>query len=398
MKRRAFIQTSALASAAMLLPKFLKGHEQNADIKSNKILVVIQLTGGNDGLNTVVPYENSLYYNARPTIAIPKNQVHKLNDELGLHPDMKGIKNLFDNGQVCVINNVGYPEPDRSHFRSMDIWHTASNSNEYKHSGWLGRYLDDKCKSCDLPTQLLEIDDTLSLALKGEKLNGLALKDVKRLYNTTTSPFIHQLSTQYLAANHEHENATYLYKTLAETVSSADYLYKTSKIFHNATTYPNYEFGKSMKTISEFIISGINTSVYYVSLGSFDTHFNQPKRQSDLLKQLSETVEIFMKDMQQYGKLNDVLLMTFSEFGRRVQENASSGTDHGTANQLFLFGNNFKKNGIYNAAPNLSDLDDGDLKFTVDFKNVYATILKKWLQVDEQKILGKSYAYLDFIG
>lgn len=397
MNRRNFIQTTGLASASLMLPKFLKAQEKNAAINSDKILVIVQLTGGNDGLNTVVPFENDLYYNARPTIAIQKKETLKLTNQLGLNPAMIGFRNLFDEGKMCLINNVGYPDPDRSHFRSMDIWHTASNSNEYKTSGWLGRYLDEQCGDCDQPTQVLEIDDTLSLALKGNNVKGLALKDAKRLYGTTIDPFIHQLSKQPVSGNHHHDNAAYLYKTLAETVSSADYIYKTSKIFQSAATYPNHQFGKSMKTISEFIISGINTKVYYVSLGSFDTHFNQQKRQGVLLQQLSETVEVFMNDIKKNGKADDVLLMTFSEFGRRVQENASNGTDHGTANQIFLFGNSLKKNGIYNAAPNLSDLDDGDLKHSVDFKNVYATLLKKWLNTDEQKILGNKFSYLDFI-
>jgi uncharacterized protein (DUF1501 family) len=397
MNRRNFIQTTGLASASLMLPKFLKAQEKNAAINSDKILVIVQLTGGNDGLNTVVPFENDLYYNARPNIAIQKKETLKLTNQLGLNPAMIGFRNLFDEGKMCLINNVGYPDPDRSHFRSMDIWHTASNSNEYKTSGWLGRYLDEQCGDCDQPTQVLEIDDTLSLALKGNNVKGLALKDAKRLYGTTIDPFIHQLSKQPVSGNHHHDNAAYLYKTLAETVSSADYIYNTSKIFQSAATYPNHQFGKSLKTISEFIISGINTKVYYVSLGSFDTHFNQQKRQGVLLQQLSETVEVFMNDIKKNGKADDVLLMTFSEFGRRVQENASNGTDHGTANQIFLFGNSLKKNGIYNAAPNLIDLDDGDLKHSVDFKNVYATLLKKWLNTDEQKILGNKFSYLDFI-
>ena len=397
MERRKFIKNSSLASAAMMIPNFLKAQENKIVSAKEKILVVIQLTGGNDGLNTVVPFENDLYYNARPKIAIKKNEVLKLNNELGLNPAMQGFKNLYEDGKVCLINNVGYPEPDRSHFRSMDIWQTASNSNEYMTTGWLGRYLDEQCNNCDKPTQVLEFDDTLSLALKGNNVKGLAMKDPKRLFGTTTDAFIQQLSLQHNIGDHQHDNAEYLYKTLAETVSSSAYIYQKSKIYKSATTYPNHQFGKSMKTIAELITSGVNTTVYYISLGSFDTHFNQQKRQTDLLQQLSETVKIFMNDLKISDKQDDVLLMTFSEFGRRVNENASLGTDHGTANQIFLIGNNLKKKGIFNESPNLSDLDEGDLKFSVDFKNVYSTILKKWLNTDEQSILGNKYSYLDFI-
>ena len=397
MKRRNFLKTTALASAATMLPKFIKASEKNIADTSDKILVIVQLTGGNDGLNTVVPFQNDLYYKARPQISIGRNEVLKLNDQLGLNPNMEGFKKLFDDGKLCLINNVGYPDPDRSHFRSMDIWHTASNSNEYKTTGWLGRYLDEQCGDCDKPTQILEMDDTLSLALKGTNVKGLAIKDPKRLYGTTTNPFINQLSKQHLPGDHQHDNAEYLYKTLAETVSSAEYLYQTSKIFHSAATYPNHQFGKSMKTISELIISGVNTKVYYVSLGSFDTHFNQQKRQGELLHQLAETIKVFMDDLKSNGRANEVLLMTFSEFGRRVAENASLGTDHGTASQIFLIGNNLKGKGVYNEAPNLEDLDDGDLKFTVDFKNIYATLLRKWLQTDSDKILGNKFSLMDFI-
>ncbi len=397
MERRKFIQTTGLASAALMIPKFIKAGENNILPINDKIVVVVQLSGGNDGLNTVIPYYNDIYYKVRPQIAIKKNEVLKLNDELGLNPAMQGFKNLFDDGKVCVINNVGYPEPDRSHFRSMDIWHTASKSNEYKTTGWLGRYLDEQCGSCNKPTQVLEIDDTLSLALKGDNVKGLAMKDVKRLYVTTANPYIEQLTKQHVVGDHQHNNAEYLYKTLAETVSSAEYIYQTSKIYKSAANYPNHQFGKGMKTIAELITSGVDTKVYYISLGSFDTHFNQQKRQADLLQQLSETVKVFLDDLKVVGKANDVLLMTFSEFGRRVNENASGGTDHGTANQVFLVGNNLKQKGIYNEAPNLSDLDNGDLKFSVDFKSIYATILKNWLQTNDQHILGDKYQYLNFL-
>jgi uncharacterized protein (DUF1501 family) len=397
MQRRQFIQTTGLASTALLVPNFLKAQENNSVKNTNKILVVVQLTGGNDGLNTVVPFENDLYYNARPKIAVQKSETLKLNDQLGLNPNMSGFKKMFDDGNMCLINNVGYPEPDRSHFRSMDIWQTASNSNEYKTTGWLGRYLDEQCGTCTTPTQVLELDDTLSLALKGNNAKGLALKDAKRLFATTSNTFISQLSKQHVIGDHQHDNAEYLYKTLADTVSSAAYIYQTSKIYKSAATYPNHQFGKSMKSISEFIISGVNTQVYYVSLGSFDTHFNQRKRQDELLQQLSETVQVFMDDLKKNNRADDVLLMTFSEFGRRVAENASGGTDHGTANQIFLVGNDLKKNGVYNDAPDLSDLDEGDLKYSVDFRKVYATILKKWLNTDEQHILGEKFSYLDFL-
>lgn len=396
MKRRTFLQTSGLATMSMLVPKFLKARENINSISSNKILVVVQLSGGNDGLNTVVPYENDLYYQARPSIAIKKNEVLKLDTQLGLHPNLQGFKKLYDAGNMCLINNVGYPDPDRSHFRSTDIWQTASNSNEYLSTGWLGRYLDVVCNQCERPTHAIEIDDTLSLALKGAQVKGLAFKDPKKWYNTTTDNFFKLLSKQHSEA-HEHDTAGYLYKTLSETISSASYIYNTSKIYQSSSVFPNHAFGKNLKTIAELIVSGVQTQVYYVTLTGFDTHNNQQKRQGVLLQQLADTIDVFFNDLKKSGRADDVLLMTFSEFGRRVQENASNGTDHGTANQIFLFGNKLKKQGIYNEAPNLTSLDDGDLKYTVDFRNVYATILHYWLQTNEHLILSNSPSLLNFI-
>jgi uncharacterized protein (DUF1501 family) len=395
--RRKFLQSTGLASAAFMIPKFLKSAEKDNTITSDKILVIVQLTGGNDGLNTVIPFENDLYYNARPQIAVKKNEVLKLNGQFGLHPSMWAWKELHENGKLCVLNNVGYPGPDRSHFRSMDIWHTASKSDEYKTSGWIGRYLDEQCGKCDRPTNALEMDDTLSFALKGDNVKALSLKDPKKLYATTMDPFINQLNRQHIPGDHHHNNAEYLYKTLAETISSAAYIYQTSKIYRSAASYPDHAFGKSMKTISELIISGVNTKIYYVSLGSFDTHFNQQTRQAALLQQLSETTSIFMNDLKSNGRSQDVLLMAFSEFGRRVQENASAGTDHGTSGPVFLLGESLQKKGFYNEMANLNELDDGDLRYSIDFKNIYSTLLKKWLNSDDEKILGNKYQYLDFI-
>jgi uncharacterized protein (DUF1501 family) len=394
--RRKFLQTSGLASASMFLPQFLKAQENDQPLNSDKILVIIQLTGGNDGLNTVIPFENDLYFQARPKLAIQKPEVLKLNTELGLNPNLPGFKKLFDDGQLSLVNNVGYPDPDRSHFRSMDIWQTASHSNEYLNTGWIGRLLDEKCKDCERPTYGLEIDDSLSLAMKGEQTKGLALKDPKRLYGTTADPFFSALNHLH-QAEHEHSQAGYLYKTLAETISSADYIYQNSRVFKSNKTYPDHELGKQLKTIAELIISGIDTRVYYVSHGSFDTHVNQTEKQGRLLKQLSESVTVFLDDLQQNGRARDVLLMTFSEFGRRLEENASAGTDHGTASQVFIIGKALKTPGIFNEGPNLGDLDAGDLKYTVDFRRIYATLLEKWLQADSQKILNSVYKSLDII-
>ena len=395
-KRKQFIQLGSLATASMMMPKFLKAFEKPTMVpQGNKVLVVLQLSGGNDGLNTVIPYRNDLYYSGRPKLGIEKNKVLSLTDEAGLHPALISLKDLYDDGSLGILNSVGYPNPDRSHFRSMDIWQTASSSKDYITTGWLGRYLDAQCKGCDKPTQALEIDDVLSLALKGDQMKGLAFKDPQRLYNTSHGPYFKDVM-----ANHkeDHEQPVdYLYKTMAETLSSADYIFQQSKLHASSTLYPKTEIGKSFQTIASLIFSDINTKVYYVSLGSFDTHVNQESQQQRLFTEMNDAIKSFVTDLKSNNRFNDVLLMTFSEFGRRVSQNASGGTDHGTANNMFLVSGGLKQKGLINAMPDLSDLNEGDLKYKIDFKDVYATVLNKWLNADDKNILGKQFNFLDFV-
>ncbi|MBL7746724.1 MAG: DUF1501 domain-containing protein [Chitinophagaceae bacterium] len=396
-KRKEFIQIGSLATASLMLPKFLKAFEGRAMVPTgNKVVVILQLSGGNDGLNTVIPVRNDLYYKARPRLGITKDKALGVTDEVGLHPALTGFKDLYDDGSLAILNNVGYPNPDRSHFRSMDIWHTASQSTEYWTNGWVGRYLDAQCKGCDKPTQAIEIDDVLSLALKGENIKGIAVKDPRRLYGTANEKFFRDI-----LKNHKDEPGEqpvdYLYKTMAETLSSADYIFQQSKLHPTNAEYPKTDLGNSLKTIASLIFSEINTKVYYVSLGSFDTHINQDAQQQRLFTEMNDAVRSFVKDLKAQHRFEDVMLFTFSEFGRRVEQNASNGTDHGTANNMFLISGGLKRKGVLNAMPNLADLNEGDLKYSVDFKNVYATILNKWLKADDKSILARQYEYMNFI-
>jgi uncharacterized protein (DUF1501 family) len=397
-KRKEFIQIGSLATASIMLPKFLKAFEGNSVMvpPGNKVVVVLQLSGGNDGLNTVIPFRNDLYYKARPRLGIEKAKALALTDETGLHPALTAFKELYDDGSLGILNGIGYPNPDRSHFRSMDIWHSATESNEYLSHGWVGRYLDAQCKGCDHPTQAIELDDVLSLALKGENIKGIAVKDPRRLYGTANEKFFRDVMKNHADETGE-QPVDYLYKTMAETLSSADYIFQQSKLHPSKAEYPKSDLGNSMKTIASLIFSEINTKVYYVSLGSFDTHINQDGQQQRLFTEMNDAVGAFVKDLKANNRFEDVLLFTFSEFGRRVQQNASGGTDHGTANNMFLVSGGLKQKGMINQMPDLSDLDEGDLKYHTDFKNVYATVLKKWLNADDEKILLKKYGYLNFI-
>jgi uncharacterized protein (DUF1501 family) len=394
-KRKEFLQIGSLATASLMMPKFLKAFGGKVMVPpGNKVLVVLQFSGGNDGLNTVIPVRNDIYYKARPKLGIEKDKALLLTDEAGINPALPAFKELFDEGNLGIMNGVGYPNPDRSHFRSMDIWQSASDSDKYIYTGWLGRYLDAQCNGCRKPTQALEVDDVLSLALKGEIIKGLAVKDPKRLYNTSHEKYFKDIN-----AAHEkgEETVDYLYKTLSETLSSADYIFQQSRLHPTSQIYPSTETGKNLKTISSLIMSDINTKVYYLSLGSFDTHVNQENQQKRLFTELNDAISAFVKDLKDNNRFDDVMLMTFSEFGRRVAQNASGGTDHGTANNMFFIGGGLKQKGLINTMPDLNDLNEGDLKHTVDFKNVYATVLNKWLGADDNEILGKQYEYMNFI-
>jgi uncharacterized protein (DUF1501 family) len=404
MERRDFIRNSALASASIMVPGFLKafGLGKNglymppANI-TGKRLVVIQLSGGNDGLNCVVPFNNDLYYKARPSLGLKDDDIIKITNEVALNSNLAGLADLFNNGNLTIINSVGYPNPNRSHFRSMDIWQSASDENQYLASGWIGRYLDATCDgTCAKPYNAIEIDDTLSLALKGDAMKGLAFSQPGMLHNSSQNPIIRGVANEY-KPNNDHPEVEYLQKTLAETMESADYIYAHSKTFKSQRIYPSNAFGNRLKTIAELICSGCDSSVYYISLPGFDTHVFQKGQQNKVLKTLSDGISVFCQDLKDNSKFNDTVIMTFSEFGRRVAQNASGGTDHGTANNIYVISGKLEKPGIYNPMPDLQNLDEGDLIFNTDFRQVYSTMLNKVLGVDSEKILGKKFDLMNFV-
>lgn len=385
-----------MASSSLLVPSFLHALPAGKGSRTEKILVVIQLSGGNDGLNTVLPFRNDLYYQNRPRLAIPAAEALDLDGELGLNPAMQAIRQLYDQGELCILNSVGYPNPDRSHFRSMDIWQSASGSDAYWSSGWIGRYLDSNCPDCDKPYHLLEFSDQLSLAVKGEKRNGFAMSDPKKIKRSVDNPFLQSLGQHHHDAGHD-DHVAYLYKVLIDTQSSAQYLLDQSKVYTSSTSYPNTAFGRDLKQMAELITADSDIKVYYVSLGGFDTHANQRGRQDRLLQQYAEGINAFIQDLKKNNLFQDTLILTFSEFGRRVQQNASGGTDHGTANNVFLMGGSLKKAGFYNAAPDLGSLDNGDLLYQVDFRQIYATVLERWLNADAGLILKGEFELMNWL-
>jgi len=278
----------------------------------------------------------------------------------------------------------------------MDIWHSASDADTYLDSGWIGRYLDSSCVNCHSAHQAIEVDDTLSLALRGHSVKGLAVKSPDKLYRATHNTFFNTVSQQNNPESLSDPTLHYLYKTIAETVSSSEFLHARYQPRQGRVDYPQNEFGNRLKTIADLIHANINTRVYYVSLSGFDTHVNQENQHQRLLTTYSEGIDAFVKDLGD-DRMNDVIIMTFSEFGRRVAQNASGGTDHGTANNVFVISNALKERGFLNSTPDLSKLDQGDLIHQIDFRSIYATLLKQWLEVPSEKILQGSYPLLKFI-
>lgn len=385
MKRRDFIKSSTLASGAFFVPQFIKALSGFDIAKTHKRLVVIQLNGGNDGLNTVVPYQNDIYFKSRKSLMLSKQDVFALTDELAFNKSLKFHQQLFQEGNLTVINSVGYPEPNRSHFRSSDIWHSGSRSDEYWSTGWVGRYLD----AGNLHNfEAIEIDDSLSLMLKGDHVSGIAVRDPRKFYNIANQDFFKDMEQQATKHLNEH-NLGYLYKNLINAEESAKYVFETSKTYDNRTDYPNNNFAKQLKSIATFINSGLSTSVYYASLGGFDTHAGQRQRQNKLLFVYDEAIKTFVEDLKRNNTFKNTVIMVFSEFGRRLSENAGMGTDHGAANNVFLIGDKLKTPQFYNSAPDLVNLDSiGDIVYQVDFRSIYATLLDDWLGVNNRNILG----------
>ncbi|MBK6639900.1 MAG: DUF1501 domain-containing protein [Bacteroidia bacterium] len=398
MNRKKFLQLTSLASASLLVPRFLYGLNNGrlfSESNQQKKLVVIQLSGGNDGLNTFIPYSNDLYYESRMGLSYPKSEIILLDDSIGLNPNMKAFESIFKDGECCIINQVGYPNPDRSHFRSMDIWNTASGSDQYFNTGWLGRYLDAYCINEDKAHVAVEIDDLLSLALKGEKVKGLAMRNPEKLFTAIKDPYLDALIN--VPFDESSDAADYMYKTLRETSHSAGYIHKYSKIYKSNESYPDHDMGKRLQIIGELICSGCESQIYYVSITGFDTHANQKPAQGRLLGILSECLKSFSNDLKRNNKFDETLILCFSEFGRRVDQNASQGTDHGAANNVILVGGGLKKKGFFNDPPKLNNLLNGDLSYELDFRSIYATILDKWLGADADKVIGKKFQQLDFI-
>ncbi len=385
MKRREFIKRTGLVSSSLLLPNFLKGFAYNPAF-SSKRLIIIQLSGGNDGLNTLVPYRNDLYYQLRPSIGLKKSDLLPVDTEFGLHSSLKHLSSFYESGDLAIINGVGYPNPNRSHFRSMDIWHSASDSNEYVQTGWIGRLLDHHCHNHHC--MAIESSESLSLAVKGETQSAFALDSESKLNKQLNNPLLNQLSGDQSIEN---ETNDFLYKTLTATMNQAEFIQTklTKKRFTDS--FPFHSLGKQLKTIAHVIASGLEANVYYASLSGFDTHVNQTNAQNRLLQQVDESIGSLVESLKKHNEWNNTAIFVFSEFGRRIKQNGSNGTDHGHGNVNFILGGSLRQSGLVNQLPDLIDTNSGDIKMQVDFRSIYATLLEDWLGYDSSMILNRSY-------
>jgi len=430
--RRKFLRTSVLGAAATwTLPVFLEktffaldalaadAAIQTVTGKDGTILVVLQMAGGNDGLNTVVPYADDAYHVARPRLRLAADQVLKINNHIALNPKLTGLKSLYDDGHLAVVQGVGYPNPNRSHFRSTEIWQTASDADHTLSEGWLGRYFDNCCSGAD-PTVGVAIGEETPQAFAARNPTGVTFSRPEQFRFRSSDPNGGQMTAEEMffrqlnAAGAGDEGGTvvtnaggsigaisgkaknglstldFLQRTALDAQISSDKILAIARKYKSTVPYPQGQLAASLNIIARMIAGGLPTRVYYASQGGFDTHAGQINTHERLMDELNDAVAAFVADLKQQGNFERVLLMTFSEFGRRVHENANGGTDHGAAAPMFVLGGAVKA-GLFGKYPSLTELDHGDLKFNIDFRGVYGTVLDRWLKAPSEAVLGRKF-------
>lgn len=410
--RRDFLtRTSAAAGAATFMlgsrPVRAFGHspllQRLAMMESNRSLVIVQMAGGNDGLNTIVPVTNDLYYNARPTIAIPQNQTVALDGDTGMHPALASLEPMWGDGDMAIVQTVGYPSHNLSHFRSTDIWASGSGSDDMVRSGWTGRYFDNEFPNYNLEPPdfpvAIRIGSASATLLRGQDLTmGMSLSSPRQLADLAESGEVYD-ETAVPSTVHGDELA------FVRSIFNASFRYRESVVLAsesgvNKVEYPDNGFAETLAVIARLIKGQLGARLYVLQIGSFDTHSDQTDRHQTLLDRLATGLSAFYADLGAGGVADDVLTMTFSEFGRRVEQNGSQGTDHGTAAPMMLFGGGLN-GGFYGEAPDLADLNGaGNMRHSVDFRQVYATVLSHWFglpQSEASEILYGDFDLLDLV-
>ncbi len=435
--RRRFLRTSTLGAAATwTLPVFLEktffaldamaadALTQPVTGKDGTILIVLQMAGGNDGLNMMVPYADDGYHRARPRLGFAPDKVLKVDNYTGLNPKLTGLKSLFDEGHVAIVQGVGYPNPNRSHFRSTEIWQTASDADRTLSEGWLGRYFDNCCAGAD-PTVGVAIREETPQAFAAKTPTGVTFSRPEQFRFRSLEPnsgrmsaeefFFRQLnesgggddaglsasdgaSIGAIAGKAKNDLRTldFLHRTALDAQLSSDKILAIARKYKSTVPYPAGQLAASLNIVARMIAGGLPTRVYYASQGGFDTHAGQINTHERLMGEFNDALAAFVADLKQQGNFDRVLLMTFSEFGRRVQENANGGTDHGTAAPMFVLGGAVKP-GLFGKHPSLVDLDHGDLKFNTDFRSIYGTVLDQFLKAPSQVVLGRKFPTLAIV-
>jgi uncharacterized protein (DUF1501 family) len=366
------------------------------------VLVVIQLTGGNDGINTLIPYGLGGYFDARPTLAMREHEVLDVDGKVGLHPSLKGLYSMYEQGRLAIVQGVGYPNPDRSHFRSMDIWQTAE-PDKLGRDGWLGRYVASSLSGVHNPLKALQIGNISNKAFDSDEVNVPVIQtlDTFRLVDPKT-PSVEQnrIAQAFLDMYDPKRQGVQLQVACrrgVEAYESVAAIQSLGSSYRNKVVYPKTGIGKDLQLVSQILTGQSGTRVFYAQLGGFDDHAQEKQQHAKLLEDLDVAVTAFYADLEEQGLADRVVTLAFSEFGRRVKENGSGGTDHGTAAPVFVMGNKVK-GGLYGVYPSLTNVDrNGDLKYEVDFRSVYHTLIDRWLQGDAKSTLAKTYENLGFL-
>jgi uncharacterized protein (DUF1501 family) len=407
--RREFLTRSlegaSLLALAPAVPQFLANTARAAEAGKDTVLVVIELSGGNDGLNTVIPYTDDNYHKARPTLKLTKEQVVKVNDAIGLNPGMRSLDQLLQKGEVAIVQGVGYPNPDRSHFESMDVWQSADPKRKTR-SGWIARGAEGLSdKRGNVPIMQVGQKE-LPLALQGAPGAVVSIND-QRAYHLDLGPgnaAHHKARRKLLEEVAKPEGGDddllqFVRRRQSQTYTTLD---KVQEVL-NAPANGGQLFGggnlaSKLQLVARLIDKGFGTRVFYVNLDGFDTHSNQAGSHQQLLQELADSLVNFFNALRPNGHDKRVLAMTFSEFGRRVNENGSKGTDHGSGSCLFVVGPAVKA-GPATKHPGLKseDLDSGDVKYHTDFRRVYATLLDRWLGCDSNTVLGAKFEPLELL-
>lgn len=401
--RREFLGMAGLSfvSLGACAPRLFAevAQESAAAAKNDHVLVVVELSGGNDGLNTVIPFENDLYYKNRRTLGIPKANIHKLNDQVGLHPAMGPLADLYKEGRIALVQGVGYPEPDRSHFRSMEIWQTASTEKLPPSAGWLGRFIDQLPRDPDdaslpglaftggLPQACLADHAVIPVVGELEAFAGAEQPEQKEI------ALRRKLST---ASGKAKGAVQFLRNQSAAVYRTVDKLKGAQDKYKSTVEYPGSPLGGQLKHAAQILAGDLGVRVMYTSQDGYDTHSGQADPHAGLLGDLATSLAAFDKDLRALGLADKVAVVVFSEFGRRVDENGSAGTDHGAASCLIVAGAKVK-GGLYGEYPRLDKLGEGDLIFNTDFRSIYAALLEKWLGCPAKKILGREFPMVNVV-